>query len=124
MRKTRRAISRKDFLGLGGAGLAGAALLGTAGCGGGGSQGGGEVVKYFTGTAETSSLERAAIEIQVDGFQKENPKYTLEREAVPTEDQRSVIQTRLQSNDPPDVFSYDTGPASAASWRMRGSCSP
>jgi raffinose/stachyose/melibiose transport system substrate-binding protein len=110
VRKTRRSVSRKDFLRLGGAGLAGAALLGTAGCGGGGSQGGGEVVKYFTGTAETSSLERAAIEIQVDGFQEKNPKYTLEREAVPTEDQRSVIQTRLQSNDPPDVFSYDTGP--------------
>ena len=109
MRKTRRAVSRRDFLRLGGAGLAGAALLGTAGCGGG-SQGGGEVVKYFTGTQETTALERAAIEIQVDGFQEKNPKYTLEREAVPTEDQRSVIQTRLQSDDPPDVFSYDTGP--------------
>jgi raffinose/stachyose/melibiose transport system substrate-binding protein len=109
VRKTRRTVSRRQFLRLGGAGLAGAALLGTAGCGGG-TQGGGEVVKFFTTTAETTTLERAAIEIQVDGFQEKNPKYTLEREAVPTEDQRSVIQTRLQSNDPPDVFSYDTGP--------------
>jgi raffinose/stachyose/melibiose transport system substrate-binding protein len=105
----RRAVSRKDFLRLGGAGLAGAALLGTAGCGGG-SQGGGEVVKFFTSTEETTALERAVIEILVDGFQEKNPKYTLEREAVPLEDQRSVIQTRLQSNDPPDVFQYDTGP--------------
>ena len=94
---------------LGGAGLAGAALLGTAGCGGG-SQGGGTVVKFFTGTAETTSQERAYQEIQVERFQEKNPKYTLEREGVPTEDQRSVIQTRLQSNNPPDVFSYDTGP--------------
>jgi raffinose/stachyose/melibiose transport system substrate-binding protein len=106
----RRAVSRKDFLRLGGAGLAGAALLGTAGCGGG-SQGGGEVVKFFTVPPETSAQERASIEIQVNGFQEKNPKYTLEREAVgSTEDQRSVIQTRLQSNEPPDVFTYDTGP--------------
>jgi raffinose/stachyose/melibiose transport system substrate-binding protein len=109
VQKMRRAVSRKDFLRLGGAGLAGAALLGTAGCGGG-SQGGGEVVKFFTSTEETTALERAVIEILVDGFQEKNPKYTLEREAVPLEDQRSVIQTRLQSNDPPDVFQYDTGP--------------
>jgi raffinose/stachyose/melibiose transport system substrate-binding protein len=109
VQKMRRAVSRKDFLRLGGAGLAGAALLGTAGCGGG-SQGGGEVVKFFTSTEETTALERAVIEILVDGFQEKYPKYTLEREAVPLEDQRSVIQTRLQSNDPPDVFQYDTGP--------------
>jgi raffinose/stachyose/melibiose transport system substrate-binding protein len=111
MRRRRRAVSRKDFLRLGGAGLAGTALLGSgtlAGCGG--SQGGGQVVRFFTGTAETTSQEKAYQEIQVDGFQEANPKYSLEREAVPTEDQRSVIQTRLQSNNPPDVFSYDTGP--------------
>ncbi len=110
MRRTRRAVSRRDFLRLGGAGLAGAALLGTAACGGGSQQGGGKVVKFFTGTPETTSQERAYIEIQVERFQQQNPKYTLERETVPTEDQRSVIQTRLQSNEPPDVFSYDTGP--------------
>ena len=109
MRRMRRAVSRRDFLRLGGAGLAGAALLGTAACGGG-SQGGGQVVRFFTTPAETTSEEKAFLEIQVDGFQEENPKYSLERETVPTEDQRSVIQTRLQSNTPPDVFTYDTGP--------------
>ena len=75
MPKTMRAVSRRDFLKLGGAGLAGAALLGTAGCDGG--QGGGEVIKYLTETPETTTLERAAIEIQVNGFQDQNPKYTL-----------------------------------------------
>ena len=109
MRRMRRAVSRRDFLRLGGAGLAGAALLGTAGCGGG-QQGGGEVVRFFTGTAETTSQERAYIQIQVDRFQKQYPKYTLEREAIPSDDARTVIKTRLQSGEPPDVFSYDTGP--------------
>jgi ABC-type glycerol-3-phosphate transport system substrate-binding protein len=108
MRRT-RGFSRREFLKLGGAGLAGATLLGVAGCGGS-QQGGGEVIKFFTGSLETTAQEKAAIEIQVDRFQEQYPKYTLEREAVPTEDQRSVIQTRLQSDDPPDVFSYDTGP--------------
>jgi raffinose/stachyose/melibiose transport system substrate-binding protein len=104
-----KGFSRREFLKLGGAGLAGAALLGTVGCGGG-QQGGGEVVKFFTGTMETTAQEKAAVEIQVDRFQEQYPKYTLEREAVPTEDMRSVIQTRLQSDEPPDVFTYDTGP--------------
>ena len=111
MRRTMRTVSRKDFLRLGGAGFAGAALLGSgtlAGCGGG--QGGGEVVRFFTGTAETTSQERAYIELQVDGFQEENPKYTLEREAIPPDDVRTVLKTRLQGDQPPDVFSYDTGP--------------
>lgn len=109
MVRRKRGISRSEFLRLSGAGLAGATLLGVAGCGGG-QQGGGEVVKFFTGTPETTSQERAYREIQINGFQEENPKYTLERETVPVEDQRSVIQTRLQSEDPPDVFTYDTGP--------------
>ena len=109
MRRTRRAVSRRDFLRLGGAGLAGAALLGTAGCGGG-QQGGGEVVRFFTGTSETTSQERINIQIQVDRFQEQYPKYTLEREAIPPDDVRTVIKTRLQGDEPPDAFSYDTGP--------------
>jgi multiple sugar transport system substrate-binding protein len=59
--RQRKAVSRREFLKLGGAGLAGAALLGAAGCGG--SQSSGSVVRYFTGTAETTSQERANIEI-------------------------------------------------------------
>ncbi|MDQ3590698.1 MAG: ABC transporter substrate-binding protein [Actinomycetota bacterium] len=103
-----RAVSRRDFLKLGGAGLAGAALLGAAGCGQ--SQGGGQVVKFFTGTAETTADERELIEIQVNRFQEQHPKYTLEREAIDNDSLRQVIKTRLQSDEPPDVFSYDTGP--------------
>jgi raffinose/stachyose/melibiose transport system substrate-binding protein len=95
-------------LSLGGAGLAGAAFLGTVGCGG--SQSGGEVVRFLTSTAETTSQERAYQEIQVEGFNKQHPKYNLEREAIPGDDLRTVLKTRLQSNEPPDVFTYGAGP--------------
>jgi raffinose/stachyose/melibiose transport system substrate-binding protein len=111
MSRTRREVSRRDFLKLGGAGLAGAALLGTAGCGG--AQGGGEVIRYLTETPETTTLERAAIEIQVNRFQDQNPKYTLERESIAPDDLLTVIKTRLQSGKPPDVFNYGTGPGFA-----------
>ncbi|MDP8901202.1 MAG: hypothetical protein M3N33_08695, partial [Actinomycetota bacterium] len=84
MRRMRRAVSRRDFLRLGGAGLAGAALLGTAACGGGSQGGGQEVVRYFAAAPETTNQEKALIEIEVNGFQEANPKYTLERETVPT----------------------------------------
>jgi raffinose/stachyose/melibiose transport system substrate-binding protein len=111
MPRATRAVSRKDFLRLGGAALAGAVLLGTTGCGGG--QGGGEVIKYLTETPETTNLERTAIEIQVNRFEEQNPKYTLERETVTPDDLLTVIKTRLQSGQPPDVFNYGTGPGFA-----------
>src|SRR3712207_9104953 len=104
-----RAVSRKDFLRLGGVGLAGAALVGAAGCGGslGGNK---EVVRFLTGTEETATQERAVTEIQVNGFEEQHPKYALERDAIKADEIREVIQTRLRSDDLPDVFSYDTGP--------------
>jgi raffinose/stachyose/melibiose transport system substrate-binding protein len=107
MRRTMRPVSRREFLKLGGAGLAGAALLGAAGCGQ--SQGGGEVIRMFVGTAETAALEREAIKL-VERFDEQNPKYTVERESIPPDEVRQVIQTRLRSDEPPDYFSYDTGP--------------
>jgi raffinose/stachyose/melibiose transport system substrate-binding protein len=111
MPRATRAVSRKDFLRLSGAGLAGAALLGTTGCSGG--QGGGEVIKYLTETPETTNLERTAIEIQVNRFEEQNPKYTLERETVTPDDLLTVIKTRLQTGQAPDVFNYGTGPGFA-----------
>jgi raffinose/stachyose/melibiose transport system substrate-binding protein len=106
----KRAVSRKDFLRIGGAGLAGATLLGTAACGGSSSQG--QVVRMFVGTAETAALEREAIAL-VDRFDEESDKYTVERESIPPDQVREVIQTRLRSDQPPDYFGYDTGPGFA-----------
>jgi raffinose/stachyose/melibiose transport system substrate-binding protein len=110
-----RTLSRKDFLRLGGAGLAGAGLVGSAGCGRrlGGSK---KVVKFLTSAEETNIQESVAIEIQVDRFEEQHPEYTLERELIlageiPTgSNTNREIQTRLRSNDPPDAFTYDTGP--------------
>src|SRR5919199_2669125 len=102
-----RTLRRKDFLRVGGAGLAGATLLGAAGCGQSGNK---KVVSYFTGTEETTALEREAIEIDVNGFEKQHPNYDMQREAIDPDDFRRVIKSRLQSDQPPDVFSCDTGP--------------
>lgn len=112
MRRIGKAVSRKDFLRLGGAGLAGAALLGTAGCGGG-SQG--DVVRFLTGTAETTSQEREQ-ENLVTMFEEKYPRYDMEREAIPGEDMRTVLKTRLQGGEPPDVFTYGTGPGFGGCW--------
>lgn len=109
MRRMMRPVSRKEFLRLGGAGLAGAALLGAAGCGGNEGGQGGQVVRFVRGAEETTALERAAEEL-VARFEEQHPNMTVELESVPTEDLRTVIQTRLQSEEPPDVFEYDTGP--------------
>src|SRR5918992_2711286 len=105
-----RAISRKGFLRLGGVGLAGAALSGAASCGRNLLGGDKKDVRFFTGTEETATQERAVTEIQVNRFEEQHPQYTLEREAIQSEEIRKVIQSRLRSDEPPDVFSYDTGP--------------
>ena len=102
MRRTRRTISRRNFLRFGGAGLAGAALLGGAACGG--SQQGGEVVRFLTSTPETTSQERAYRKIQVEGFNEQYPKYTLEREAIPGTDLHTLLKTRLQSKTPRRLY--------------------
>jgi hypothetical protein len=103
------AVSRKDFLRFSGVGLTGVALLGAAGCGRrlGGNR---DVVKFLTGTEETTIQERAVTEILVNRFEEQHPKYTLEREAIDPDEMSKVIPSRLRSGEPPDVFSFDTGP--------------
>src|ERR671921_538143 len=109
-----RAINRKDFLRLSGVGVAGAALVGAAHCSR--SLSGNKVLRFLTTAEETSFQERAAIEIQVDRFEEQHPKYTLEREVIHAGEASTVVntneemQTTLQSEDPPDIVSYDTGP--------------
>jgi raffinose/stachyose/melibiose transport system substrate-binding protein len=100
--------------------LAAVGLLVAAACGSGtegeGGGGGGEdgqaVVNFFVGTEETPRLEAEAVKT-IEQFMAENPDITVERESITPEDQRTVIQTRLRSPNPPDLFGYDTGPGFA-----------
>jgi raffinose/stachyose/melibiose transport system substrate-binding protein len=100
------AVSRREFLRRGGAGLIGAMLLGSAGC----NSSRGKVVRFLTGTRETAALERAATELQVDGFEEQHPNIELQRETLQPDEVRREIESRLRSKEPPDVFAYDTGP--------------
>jgi raffinose/stachyose/melibiose transport system substrate-binding protein len=106
MAKAMGAVSRKDFLKLGGAGLISAMLPGAAGC----NRSHVKVVRFFTGTRETAALEGALTEIQVDRFEEQHPNIDLQREALQPDEVRKEIQSRLRSKEPPDVFAYDTGP--------------
>jgi raffinose/stachyose/melibiose transport system substrate-binding protein len=106
MAQAMRAVSRKDFLRLGGAGLVSAMLPGTAGCNGRQVK----IVRFFTGTRETAALERAATELQVYRFEEQHPNIELQRETLQPDELRRKIQSRLRSKVPPDVFAYDTGP--------------
>src|SRR5215218_2989029 len=101
-----RAVSRKDFLRLGGARIIRVMIVGAAGC----NRRHGKVVGFLTGTKETAALERAATEIQVDGFEEQHPNIDLQRVALQPDAVRREIQSRLRSKEPPDVFAYDTGP--------------
>jgi raffinose/stachyose/melibiose transport system substrate-binding protein len=97
--------------------LATVVLVGTACIGSnveeGGSGGGGQaVIRYFTGIEETPALEEEARKT-VEAFEAQNPDIDVERESISPEDQRTVIQTRLRSDEPPDVFGFDTGPGFA-----------
>ena len=66
-------------------------------------------VKFLTGTAE-NSRDEAEAKAQVDEFNKQHPDVRVVREAMPPDQVRTVLKTRLASGSGPDVFSYDTGP--------------
>jgi raffinose/stachyose/melibiose transport system substrate-binding protein len=105
--------------------LLSACISGTGGSSsdGGSEEGGPTVIRYFVGIEETPELEAEAKTI-IEDFEAENPDIDVERESISAEDQRTVIQTRLRSPQPPDVFGFDTGPGSwprrtcSTRWRM------
>src|SRR5215210_8113049 len=94
MPTTGRGMSRKRFLGLGGASLAGVAMLGAAGCGGG--EGGGPVGITFTfGPDASGSLQGL-----IDRFNKEHKgeiKVTWRTTAAASDDYFEQIKTQLQA---------------------------
>jgi multiple sugar transport system substrate-binding protein len=89
-----RGMSRKRFLGLGGAGLAGVALLGVTGCGE--SEGGAPVGITFTfGPDASGSLQGL-----IDRFNEEHRgeiKVTWRTTAAASDDYFEQIKTQLQA---------------------------
>ena len=43
-------------------------------------------------------------------FKEQHPNIELQRETLQPDEVRRKIQSRLRSQEPPDVFAYDTGP--------------
>jgi multiple sugar transport system substrate-binding protein len=87
-------MSRKRFLGLGGAGLAGMAMLGAAGCGGG-EQGGAVGITLTFGPDASGSLQEL-----IDRFNKEHKgeiKVMWRTTAAASDDYFEQIKTELQA---------------------------
>ena len=67
-------------------------------------------VVLLEGIGEDPSVSEPYAESVVAAFRAKYPNIDLQREAVENDQLRTIIQTRLGSNDPPDLFGYDTGP--------------
>jgi raffinose/stachyose/melibiose transport system substrate-binding protein len=82
------------------------------------------------GAAETAAAGEGAVTLRVmdsftdegmsagmdklnEMFMAQNPDIKIQREAVTTEDMRTIVQTTLAANEAPDVIYYDTGPGFA-----------
>ncbi len=84
------ALSRRDFLKLGGAGLAGAALLGTAGCGGGGESGSNDVLISF-GPDDTGTLPKL-----IEQFNKQSKDFKINYREMPSDTGQYFDKLRTQ----------------------------
>jgi len=96
------------------AGLAAACLLTASACGGGGGSsaggGGSEDVEVFTWWAEGS--EKEGLDALVAVFEEQHSDFTFVNGAVAGgagSDAKNVLQSRLQTNDPPATFQAHAG---------------
>jgi raffinose/stachyose/melibiose transport system substrate-binding protein len=89
------------------------AALAVSACGGNDDESGGSgdktTITFLVGQQESTRLEAAARDL-VESFNESQSKIEVKRESLPPDQIRTVIKTRLNSNDGPDLFSYDTGP--------------
>jgi raffinose/stachyose/melibiose transport system substrate-binding protein len=87
-------------------------LLVVAGCGGGDDKGSSDAKKvtlrYLTEPGESARQEQAAAAL-VNDFNKSHPDIQVKRETITFDQEQTVIQARLKSNDAPDVFTYGPG---------------
>jgi raffinose/stachyose/melibiose transport system substrate-binding protein len=93
-------------------GLAVACALLAAGCGGGddaGDDAGAKVTLRYMSQAADSPRQEQLAKALIDDFNEQHPDIEVKRETVTFDQQQTVIQTRLKSDDAPDVFTYGPG---------------
>ena len=93
----------------GGGGRAPSPAAGSPGAAGSPAQASGRVV-WLAGIGEDPSVTEPYARELVARFRQQYPNIDLVREAVENDQLRTILQTRLRSNNPPDLFGYDTGP--------------
>lgn len=93
--------------------LAGAAVtvVALAGCSGASNSGGGEeepqTITLAFGPA--NDVDARQWDALADAFEEQHPGVTVERERLPGESWRQVIQTRVQGGNAPDLFEVKSG---------------
>lgn len=100
---TRRGMSRRDFLKLGGGGLAGAALLGAAGCGGGGESGSSGKVQLNLWHQEQPPNRVRAFQSVIDAFNASQKDFEVKQQVQNWEDAYQKTTSAIQSGNPPDL---------------------
>ena len=91
------------------------AALVVAACGSDNESGGGSggekkvTLSMLVGQQETARLEAEAKK-EIERFNEEHPNIQVKRESMDNDQLRTVVKTRLGSDQAPDVFGYDTGP--------------
>lgn len=102
VRAARKAISRREFLRVGGAGIAGAALLGAAGCGGG--SGGGNGITYWASNQGATIQQDKDIISRVAKKFTDQTGVTVDFKVIPWTDLYNNILTATTSGEGPDVL--------------------
>jgi raffinose/stachyose/melibiose transport system substrate-binding protein len=102
--------------------VATALLLAVTGCTGGAPTGAGgdpNSIRYLVEQPEDAATLKL-IEDHIGDFEKANPGISVDLEAMPQENMRTVLQTQLRSGEGPDVFSWGSGPGYAGALAKAG----
>jgi raffinose/stachyose/melibiose transport system substrate-binding protein len=121
-----RSGSRLRLLALGLAALAAALVV--AACGGdSGASGGGSgekvTINLLVGQPE-STRDDFNQKRDIQEFNDSQDKVEVNRESMDNDQLRTILKTRLNSNNGPDIFSYDTGPGFGGTLAKAGLVAP
>ena len=83
------------------------------------SEGGDTSLRYLVEQPEDPAFIEL-LEGHIQDFEDDNPGVTVELEAMPLENMRTVLQTQLRSGEGPDVFNWGSGPGYAGALAEAG----